>query len=80
MLLWRHLLVNNDAGEDLTPSLFNLAPRLAGPEQVLHFIPLEPLMMEAAVPEDAWATSDPNAKRMKAETETPPALLLEIRR
>jgi len=80
MLLWRHLLANNDAGEDLTPSLFNLAPRLTGPEQILHFIPLEPLMMETAVPEDAWATSDPNAKRMKAETETPPALLLEIRR
>jgi hypothetical protein len=79
VLLWRHLLANNDAGEDQTPSLFDLVPQPTGPEQVLRFVPLEPLMMETAVPEDAWVTSDPNAKRMKAEAEISPTLLLERR-
>ncbi|MDR3474369.1 MAG: DUF4365 domain-containing protein [Devosia sp.] len=79
ILLWRHLLANNDAGADESRSLFNLDPQSHGPGQVLQFVPLEPLMMEAAVPEDAWVTSDPNAKRMKAEPEPPPSLLWESR-
>ena len=79
VLLWRHLLANSDAFEDPTPSLFNRAPQLGGIEQTLRFVPLEPVMMETAVPEDAWVTSDPNAKRMKTEAETAPRLLLEIR-
>ncbi len=79
VLLWRHLLANNDAGEDQAPSLFNLTPVQTGPEQVLRFVPLEPVMMETAVPEDAWVTSDPNAKRMKSEVEASPVLLLERR-
>ncbi len=36
-------------------------------------------MMDVAVPENAWATSDPNAKRMKAEDDAPPSFLLERR-
>jgi Domain of unknown function (DUF4365) len=76
VLLWRHFLAHNDAGEDRSPSLFNLEPA-NGPEELLSFESLEPVMMEAAVPEDAWATTDPNAKRMKAETDPTPSLLLE---
>ena len=78
--LFRQLLANNDAHEDLTPTLFDLAPRPTGPEQILRFVPLEPLTMERAVPEDAWLISDPNAKRMQPEAETAPTLLLEARR
>lgn len=78
VLLWRHLLTNNDAGEDCSPSLFNLEP-VVGSARLLAFETLEPVMMEVAVPENAWATTDPNAKRMKAEAEPPPSLLLERR-
>jgi hypothetical protein len=74
VLLWRHLLINNDAGENRSPSLFNLEASEA-PRQILRFEALEAVMMDVAVPEDAWAQSDPNAKRMKAETEVPPRLL-----
>jgi hypothetical protein len=78
MLLWRHLLLNNDAGEDRAPSLFNLEPE-GDARQVLKFEALEPVIMDVAVPEDAWVQSDPNAKRMKAEAEAPPGLFLERR-
>ena len=78
VLLWRHLLGHNDAGEDCSPSLFNLEP-VDGPGRLLAFETLEPVMMEVAVPENAWATTDPNAKRMKAEADEPPSLLLERR-
>jgi hypothetical protein len=74
VLLWRYLLINKDAGEDRSPSLFNLEASEA-PGQILRFEALEPVMMDVAVPEDAWAQSDPNAKRMKAEIEAPPSLL-----
>ncbi len=76
VLLWRHLLAHNDAGEDRSPSLFNLEPA-DGPEQLLRFEALEPVMMEVAVPEDAWVNTDPNAKRMKAEADVSPSLPLE---
>lgn len=39
---------------------------------VLRFEPIEPVVMDVAVPESAWAISDPNAKRMKAEAEDGP--------
>jgi hypothetical protein len=78
VLLWRHLLAHNDAGEDRSPSLFNLEPA-DGSEQLLRFEALEPVMMEVALPEDAWVNTDPNAKRMKAEAEVAPSLLLERR-
>ncbi len=78
VMLWRHFLAHNDAGEDSSPSLFNLEPA-AAPAQLLAFEALEPVMMDVAVPENAWATTDPNAKRMKAEPEPPPGLLLERR-
>ena len=78
LLLRRHFLANNDAGEDSSPSLFNLEPA-DDPRPLLAFETLEPVIMEVAVPEDAWATSDPNAKRMKAEDDAPPSFLLERR-
>lgn len=77
-LLWRHLLLNNDAGEDVDPPLFNFEPAEEA-QQILRFEALEPVMMDVAVPEDAWAQTDPNAKRMKVEPEEPPALLWERR-
>jgi hypothetical protein len=78
MLLWRHLLVQNDANEERVPSLFNLQPA-NDDQRFLKFEPLEPVMMDVAVPEDAWVQSDPNAKRMKAEVEAAPPLLWEGR-
>lgn len=39
---------------------------------VLTFEPIEPVLMDVAVPEGAWAVSDPNAKKMKAEAEDGP--------
>ena len=78
VMLWRHFLADNDAGDDCSPSLFNLEP-VSGPGRLLAFEMLEPLMMEVAVPENAWATTDPNAKRMKPEPDPPPRLLLERR-
>jgi hypothetical protein len=78
VMLWRHFLANNDAGKDCSPSLFNLEPT-DNPGPLLAFETLEPVIMEVAVPEDAWATTDPNAKRMKAEDDAPPSFLLERR-
>jgi hypothetical protein len=76
VLLWRHFLAQNDAGEDRSPSLFNLELG-DDPKELLGFEALEAVMMEVAVPEDAWVTTDPNAKRMKAEIDPTPRLLLE---
>lgn len=78
VMLWRHFLANNDAGEDCSPSLFNLQPA-DSPGPLLAFETLEPVIMEVAVPEDAWATTDPNAKRMKAQDDAPLSFLLERR-
>lgn len=39
----------------------------------LRFETIEPVEMELAVPEDAWAVSDPNAQKMKAENDDGPA-------
>lgn len=78
VMLWRHFLGDKDTGEDSSPSLFDLEP-VNGPGTLLAFEMLEPVMMEVAVPENAWATTDPNAKRMKAEPDPPPRLLLERR-
>lgn len=66
VLLWRHLLANNDAGSITPePSLFAFLTEPVAPTPTLRFTALEPVMMDRAVPEDAWVTSDPNAKRMK---------------
>lgn len=78
VMLWRHFLAHNDAGEDCSPSLYNLEP-VDGPGRLLAFETLEPVMMEVAVPENAWTTTDLHAKRMKAEADEPPSLLLERR-
>jgi hypothetical protein len=66
VLLWRHLLANNDACSAQMPSLFAFAADPANASAFLHFIPLEPVTMERSVPEDAWVITDPNATRMKA--------------
>lgn len=48
---------------------------------LLRFEPLEPVLMDAAVPESAWSISDPNAKRMKADADDIAAqTVLEIAR
>jgi len=77
-LLWRHLLIHNDANDEEALSLFNLEPA-ADERRILGFEALEPVMMDVAVPEDAWVQSDPNAKRMRAEAEAAPPLLWERR-
>ncbi|WP_419828050.1 DUF4365 domain-containing protein [Sphingomonas sp.] len=41
-------------------------------EGLLAFETIDPVEMEVAVPEDAWAVSDPNAKKMKAENDEGP--------
>lgn len=49
------------------------ADEVAGPaEGILRFEPIDPVEMDVAVPEDAWAVSDPNAKKMKAENDDGP--------
>lgn len=67
VVLWRNLLANNDAGGIAEePSLFALITEPVGTTPTLRFVTLEPVTMDRAVPEDAWASSDPNAKRMKS--------------
>jgi hypothetical protein len=77
-LLWRHLLVNNDANGDKAPSLFNPKPASKAPT-TLEFEALRAVSMDVAVPEDAWIQSDPNAKRMKADADEPQGLFWESR-
>lgn len=77
VMLWRHLLASQGKSEEGPVDLFGSADALnTVPPAILHFHALEPLTMETAVPEDAWVTSDPNAKRMKAD-EAVPSLLWE---
>lgn len=68
-LLWRHFFCSHGAPEQEDLMLFALRASPVEPSGFLRFEALEPLAMEAAVPEDAWATSDPNAARMKPESE-----------
>lgn len=65
-LLSGEVLGSNSPMFDLFP---NGPPVAADHRAILRFEPVEPVIMDVAVPEDAWATSDPNAKRMKAEVE-----------
>lgn len=69
VLMWRHLLANNDAGETQMPSLFAFPSDPVGAPSTLRFVALEPVTMDRSVPEDAWANTDPNAERMKAVPE-----------
>jgi hypothetical protein len=69
VLMWRHLLVHNDAGEAAEPSLFAYGAAPARPAGPLQFLPLEPVAMERSVPEDAWVGLDPDASRLKAVAE-----------
>jgi hypothetical protein len=73
VLMWRHLLANNDAGEAPMPSLFAFAADPVGASPTPRFVALEPVTMDRSVPEDAWVNSDPNATRMRAVSETDPA-------
>jgi len=76
VMLWRHLLATRGQTDGGFVDLFAVADTLTTPPAILRFHSLEPLTMEKAVPEDAWVTSDPNAKRMKAD-DAVPALLWE---
>lgn len=46
--------------------------------RVLGFDPIEPVVMDRAVPEDAWMKSDPNARKMKAEEDGSMQQVLEM--
>lgn len=76
VMLWRYLLASQ--GETSTTDLFSHATDSVAGAPTLRFIPLEPISMEAAVPEDAWVTTDPNAKRMRSDAESAPSMLWEV--
>jgi len=67
--LFRFLLSRAQLEDTEGPGLF---PSEEAIPDVLGFEPIEPVVMEVAVPESAWSTTDPNAKRMKAESEDGP--------
>lgn len=77
VLMWLHLLANNDAGEAAMPSLFAFAADPAA-ASYLRFVPLQPVTMDRSVPEDAWVNTDPNATRMKAVPESDAAASLGV--
>lgn len=72
VMLWRHLLAHNDAGEAAEPSLFDYGAEVQRSPGFLSFVPLEPLVMERSVPEDAWAKTDPDAARLRPATDADP--------
>lgn len=74
VMLWRHLLAAQGQPEGDVIDLFAGTGAPPTPAATLRFNALEPLSMETAVPEDAWVTSDPNAKRMKADDGAPSLL------
>ncbi|AIT79254.1 hypothetical protein JI59_05330 [Novosphingobium pentaromativorans US6-1] len=64
MMMFRFLL----SGIDLQPhAKFDLFQEAEEVSPVLTFNVVEPVAMEAAVPENAWSETDPNAKRMKVQ-------------
>ena len=77
VFLWRHLLAGGGLPHSGPPSLFALEGTPGVRPAVLRFLPLEPVTMERSVPEDAWATTDPNASRLKAVGERDPQTTLE---
>jgi len=63
-MMFRFLL----SGIDLQPhAKFDIFQKVEEVSPVLTFNVVEPVAMEAAVPENAWFETDPNAKRMKAQ-------------
>ncbi|PKP92951.1 MAG: hypothetical protein CVT77_07275 [Alphaproteobacteria bacterium HGW-Alphaproteobacteria-16] len=73
VFLFRFLLSGANLGAD--SPMFDLFGGAGGPapaQQFLRFETMEPVEMEVAVPEEAWAVSDPNAKKMKAENDDVP--------
>jgi hypothetical protein len=78
VMLWRHLLAGQGGTDTASTDLFG-GSEGATAAPALRFQPLEPLTMEMAVPEDAWVTSDPNARRMTLAADDAPGLLWEVR-
>lgn len=70
--LFRFLLSGAELSPASTLDLFAESDGEASGDGVLKFETIEPVVMDAAVPESAWATSDPNAKKMRAEVEEGP--------
>lgn len=70
--LFRFLLSGAELSPASTLDLFAESDSKESGDGVLRFETIEPVVMDAAVPESAWATSDPNAKKMKAEAEEGP--------
>lgn len=81
VFMFRFLLSGATLGSE--PAMFELfgsAGEAAGPSAVLRFEAIDAIEMDVAVPEDAWALNDPNAKKMKAENdEGPVQASLEMR-
>lgn len=74
LFLFRFLLSGARLSCDAVPMLFPInTEELIQP--LLGFEPVDPIIMPVAVPEDAWAASDPNASRMKSESDQ---ALLEV--
>lgn len=66
--LFRFLLSGGTLVPDPTADLFGVPPSApAGPESILGFEPVDAVEMDVAVPEDAWASEDPNAAAMRAD-------------
>ena len=72
VFLWKHFLETRDGSLDAMPALFDFGSAPKGP---LRFVDVAPVVMDTAVPEDAWAWSDPNFERMKARAEFEPSFL-----
>lgn len=64
MMMFRFLLSVIDLQPHAKFDLFQEAEEVS---PVLTFNVVEPVAMEAAVPENAWSETDPNAKRMNAQ-------------
>ena len=59
-VMWRHFLISS--GEPAHDLLTD--PSAQDPRPRIRFEALEPLMMDVAVPEDAWKQDDPNASNL----------------
>ncbi len=66
VFLFRYLLSGSQVGsQSPTLDLFGAAQSEAGSDALLRFEAVDPVEMDVAVPEDAWAMNDPNATKMK---------------
>ena len=62
-LMWRHFLIaSGEPPRDLLSDPANQDPRPR-----IKFEPLEPVLMDVAVPEDAWKQDDPNASNLMSQ-------------